>query len=70
MRPSRLVLPAVVVGLVVPLAVSATAGRPAGPTFVQYTSPVGVQLTTGAPEPVAGVILVQSTGRGLFRKFD
>jgi hypothetical protein len=28
----------------------------AAPTFVQYTSPVGVDLTTGAPEPAAGVI--------------
>jgi hypothetical protein len=55
-RPSRLVLPLVAAALVVPLALAASAGRPVRPTFVQYTSPVGVKLTTGAPEPVAGVI--------------
>lgn len=56
MRPSRLVLPLVAVSLAVPLVMSASAGRVAAPAFVQYTSPVGVQLTTGAPEPLAGAI--------------
>ncbi|HUR50646.1 MAG TPA: sialidase family protein [Mycobacteriales bacterium] len=54
---SRLLVPLVAAGVSVPLALTAVAGpRTAAPTFQQYTSPVGVDLVTGAPEPVAGVI--------------
>ncbi len=57
MRVSRSLLPLVVAALSVPLALTAVAGpKSSAPTFVQYTSPVGVDLVTGAPEPVAGVI--------------
>ena len=57
MRLPRLLVPLAVAGLSVPLALSAVAGpRSTAPRFVQYTSPVGVNLLTGAPEPVAGVI--------------
>lgn len=58
MRPSpRPLLALVVAAVSVPLALSAAAGaRSTAPTFVQYTSPVGVKLVTGAPEPVAGII--------------
>lgn len=57
MRRTPLALPLVLVALVVPLAVSAVAGAPSSaPRFQQYTSPVGVPLLTGAPEPVAGLI--------------
>jgi hypothetical protein len=54
---SRPLLALAVAAVSVPLALSAAAGaRSSAPTFVQYTSPVGVNLVTGAPEPVAGVI--------------
>ena len=55
MRLSRLLVPLAALGVAVPLTLSASAGAPR-PTFVQYTSPVGVKLVTGAPEPVAGII--------------
>ncbi|MEO6204157.1 MAG: hypothetical protein ABIO67_02060, partial [Mycobacteriales bacterium] len=51
----RLALPLLAVTVMVPLVANAGAASNA-PTFVQYTSPVGVDLLTGAPEPVAGVI--------------
>jgi hypothetical protein len=57
MRLPRLLLPVAAAGLAVPLALTAAAGSAStAPTFVQYTSPVGVDLVTGAPEPVAGLI--------------
>jgi hypothetical protein len=53
----RPLLALAVAAVSVPLALSAAAGaRSNAPTFVQYTSPVGVDLITGAPEPVAGLI--------------
>jgi len=56
-RVSRSLIPLAIAALSVPLALSATAGpRNSAPGFVQYTSPVGVDLVTGAPEPVAGAI--------------
>ncbi|HUR14163.1 MAG TPA: sialidase family protein [Mycobacteriales bacterium] len=57
MRLPRPLLGLTVAAVFVPLALTAAAGtRTVAPTFVQYTSPVGVDLLTGAPEPVAGVI--------------
>lgn len=56
MRLHRLVLPLLATALVVPLVASAGASSSAAPAFQQYTSPVGVPLLTGAPEPVAGAI--------------
>jgi hypothetical protein len=56
-RLPRFLLPLVAAGVAAPLALSAVAApRTTGPPFQQYTSPVGVNLVTGAPEPVAGVI--------------
>lgn len=56
MRLRRFAVPLAAVALACPLVASATASAPVWPTFQQFTSPVGVPLTTGAPEPVAGLI--------------
>jgi hypothetical protein len=55
MRLRRLLLPLLATAVTVPLVATAGAASTA-PTFQQYTSPVGVDLVTGAPEPVAGII--------------
>lgn len=55
MRLRRLVFPLLAAAVTVPLVANAGAASPT-PTFQQYTSPVGVPLLTGAPEPVAGII--------------
>jgi hypothetical protein len=55
MRLPRLLLPVAAVGLLAPLALSATASAKA-PTFVQYTSPVGVSMFTGIPQPLGDVV--------------
>ena len=55
MRLRRLVFPLLAAAVTVPLVSNAGAASPT-PTFQQYTSPVGVDLLTGAPEPIAGAI--------------
>ncbi len=55
MRLRRLVLPLLAVSLAVPL-VAVAGPASSAPSFQQFTSPVGVPLLTGAPEPVAGAI--------------
>ena len=54
MRSRLLLLPLLAAALAAPV-LSAHAGTPA-PTFTQYTSPVGVDLVTGVPEPAGSVI--------------
>jgi hypothetical protein len=61
MRSYRLVLPLLAAVVTLPLVANAGAVSKAHasnsvPSFQQYTSPVGVNLLTGAPEPVAGVL--------------
>ncbi len=69
MRLRPLFLPLAGLALVSPLVVSATAGgRPPAVSFQQFTSPVGVPLLTGAPEPVAGLIKT-AKGNGIVPVF-
>ena len=66
MRP--VVVSLACLALAIPLAASATPTQGKGVTFTQYTSPVGVPLLTGAPEPVAGIIKT-AKGNGIVPVF-
>ncbi|MCW2673702.1 MAG: hypothetical protein JWP14_2291 [Frankiales bacterium] len=52
---TRSVLVPLLLAALLPFAAAGGATTPP-PSFAQYTSPVGVDLVTGAPEPAAGVI--------------
>ncbi len=54
-RLPRLLLPVVAAALAVPLVASAATSSKE-PTFRQYTSPVGVALHTGVPQPLGDVV--------------
>src|SRR5690348_14891472 len=56
MRAPRVFILLAVAALGAPVVAASASGPSSAPTFVQYTSPVGSTLHTGAPEPAATVI--------------